>query len=307
VNLFQMYRPARSTEEPDNNGLAFSTRSDNLIALMPKPPSCNSLGKHCREIKLTVRVSDLEEESQTMQDASVTWISGHTQRMTFGQAYTADDELRVDATVHVPCKYLETLDGRPAVQPNGMPATGLNGKRPIVLCAAHRFRGPLPQGTQDPPDERHAVQLGDDAFSVYFKGKRDNLKLRLKRAAKRALPVLQSDNPCIDAPCRTGDNVKSAACCRDLTLELFLPDNHTWTEALLRSRKAPYLCKVKREDDDTAECEVISTCGFLDVDGITCTLHDRVLPNGQRAKPSLCYEWPEFDDDETGHPGCRLI
>jgi hypothetical protein len=142
---------------------------------------------------------------------------------------------------------------------------------------------------------------------VYYKGKRRNLKLKLKRNAKRALPLAASTNPCLGAPCRTGDNKKGAACCRDLTLELFLPDSHKWTEALLRSRRSPYLCKVKREDDDTVECEVISACGFLEEDGITCCLHDRVLPNNKRAKPPLCYAWPELEKDETGHPGCRLI
>jgi hypothetical protein len=151
------------------------------------------------------------------------------------------------------------------------------------------------------------VQLGNDTFSVYYKGRKRNLKLRLKRAARRALPVVQADNPCLGAPCRTGDNLRGAACCRDFTLELHLPESYEWTEALLRSRKSPYLCKVKREDDDTAECEVISACSFLKSDGISCSLHNRTLPNGRRAKPSLCYEWPELEKDETGHPGCRLI
>ncbi len=119
--------------------------------------------------------------------------------------------------------------------------------------------------------------------------------------------MLQADNPCNGAPCRTGDNKQGAACCRDLQLELFLPETRRHQEALLRSRKSPYLCKVKREDDDTVECEVISACGYLEDDGAGCVLHDRILPNGWRAKPSLCYEWPDFGPDETGHPGCRLI
>ena len=274
---------------------------------MSKPPSCRSLGKYCRELKLTLRVSDTEDESQTLQDASITWMAGHTERITFGKAYIFEHELRVGATVHVPCKYLQTLDGKIAVEPDGSPAPGVAKKNGIVRCAAHEFRGPLPQSSQVPPEKRHKAQLGDDTFAVYYKGKQRNLKLRLKRAAKRALPVLAADNPCVGAPCRTGDNKKGAACCRDFSLELFLPDSHRWTEALLKSRKSPYLCKVKREDDDTMECEVISACGFLEHDEITCSLHDRVLPNNKRAKPSLCYEWPEFGEDETGHTGCRLI
>ena len=74
----------------------------------------------------------------------------------------------------------------------------------------------------------------------------------------------------------------------------------------MRSRKKPYVCKVKREDEDILECEVISACGYLNAgDGVTCTLHGRIRPNGEPAKPYLCTEWPdELDDDETGHPGC---
>jgi hypothetical protein len=132
------------------------------------------------------------------------------------------------------------------------------------------------------------------------------MDLRLKRAAKRALPVVQANNPCATAPCYTGDNTRGAACCRDFDLELALPKTHVYHEALLRARTAPYVCKVKREDDDNMECEVISACGYLDDDEITCVLHDRTLPNGQRAKPSLCYEWPKLEEDETGHGGCVL-
>lgn len=273
---------------------------------MPTTPPCKSLGRHCRELDLTIRISDIADESQTLQDASATWMTGHTQRITFGKPYVADDELRVDATIHVPCKYLRTNDGRPAVRPDGETAPVVNGGRPGICCAAHGFRGPLPRSTQARPENRDRVRLGNGAFSVFYKGKRRRLNLRLKRAAQHALPVLQSDNPCVGAPCRTGDNVRGAACCRDLTLELMLPETQRRLEALLRSRQSPYLCKVKREDEDTVECEVISACGYLDDDGISCGLHDRILPNGWRAKPSMCYEWPDLEPDETGHTGCRL-
>jgi Fe-S-cluster containining protein len=274
---------------------------------MPRPPPCKSLGKHCREINLTIRISDIDDESQNLQDASVTWMTGHNERITFGKPYIADRERRVDATIHVPCKYLKTKDGRPAVGPNGRPVTGANGKGALVRCSAHRFKGPLPRSTQARPERRDGVQLGNGKFSVFYKGKRRSLDLRLKKSARRMLPLHPSSNPCVGAPCRTGDNVRGAACCRDFTLELHVPETQKRLEALLRARKSPYLCKVKREDDDTMECEVISACDYLDGDGISCILHNRTLPNGWRAKPSLCYEWPELGKDETGHPGCRLI
>lgn len=274
---------------------------------MPDPPECRSFGKHCRVVKLTIRISDVTEESKTLQDASVTWITGHTERISFGKAYLVDDEIRVDATVHVPCKHLRTPDGGPAIAPDGTPVPSHNGTRPEVRCAIHGFRGVVPYSTQLCGESRTEVQLKDGRFAVFYKGKHRTMDLRLKRATRRALPVVQANNPCATAACHTGDNRRGAACCRDLNLELMLPVTQVHREALLRARTAPYLCKVKREDDDTMECEVISACGYLDDDGITCVLHNRTLPNGQRAKPSLCHEWPKLEKDETGHGGCRLL
>ncbi len=271
---------------------------------MPTPPECRSLGKHCREIKITIRISDFTGESQTLQDASVTWITGHTERITYGKAYRVDDEIRADATVHVPCKHLRTPDGDPAITPANTPVPGNNGQRPEVSCAIHGFRGVVPRGSGP---SRPEVRLKDGRFAIYYKGKHRTMDLRKKRSAKRSLPVIQANNPCATAPCFTGDNKRGAACCRDFDLELALPKTHVYHEALLRARTSPYVCKVKREDEDNMECEVISACGYLDDDGITCVLHDRTLPNGQRAKPSLCYEWPKLEEDETGHGGCVLL
>jgi hypothetical protein len=274
---------------------------------MPTPPECRSLGRHCREVKLTIRISDATGESQTLKDASVTWITGHTERVTYGKAYVAEDEIRTEAIVHVPCKYLRTTDGDLAIAPDGTEVCGRDGNGTEVHCAIHGFRGAVPQSTQQRGESRHDVRLPDGRFALYYKGKRRTMDLRLKRAARRALPVVQGDNPCATAPCFTGDNKRGAACCRDYDLELALPKTQVFNEALLRARTSPYLCKVKREDDDNMECEVITACGYLDDDGITCVLHDRTLPNGQRAKPSLCYEWPKLEEDETGHGGCVLL
>ncbi len=271
---------------------------------MPTPPPCRSLGKHCREITLTVRISDIEDESQTLQDASATWMTAHRERISFGKPYVRGFERLVDATIHVPCKYLETPGGHPAVRPDGKPALQ-NGARPKVRCAAHRFRGTLPQSTQIPLEDQPSLKRPNQTFSVIYKNRRRSLKLPFKRSARRALPVVQSENPCVGAPCRTSDNKVGAACCRDLTLEIDLPKTETRLEALLRARRSPYVCRIRREDEDTMECEVLTACGYLDDgDGITCHLHDRVLPNGRIAKPSLCYEWPDLKPDEEGHPGC---
>lgn len=277
------------------------------MAPMRSPPPCTRLGRPCRELELTLRIADLDDDSQTLQDAAATWLLGHTQRITFGRPYRQKAELLVDATVHVPCKYLRVDGGGPR---RGTGATALrdlaesNG-RARAQCAAHGFRGPLPVDTAR--TEAEPVRRANGTYALFFRGRRRWLDLRLTRAAQRALPVLAGDNPCDGAPCRTADNTRGAACCRDLTLEVAAPDSDPWLEPLLRSRQSPYLCKVTRTNEETLECEVISTCAYLEGDGISCGLHDRLLPTNQLAKPSICRAWPDIEEDEVAHPGCRLV
>ena len=253
---------------------------------MPNPPPCKHLGRHCRELDVTVRISDLEDDSLTLQDAAATWLTGHTERITWDEPYVADGLFMVDATIHVSCRYLAE-----------------NGKG--ARCEAHRFTGKMPSSTQVQLAE---LQLGGDEFSIIHGRKRVPLTLPFEEEPARSLPVLESENPCANAQCRTSDNKVGAACCRDLTLELDLPESQQRAEALIRSRKAPYVCRIKRDDDETLDCEVISACGYLEEGSVNCTLHGRERPNDRPAKPSICSEWPdELEEDETGHPGCVLI
>ncbi len=255
---------------------------------MPYPPPCKSLGRHCRELDLTVRIADLADDNQTLQDAAATWLLGHTERITFGPPYVDGDELLVDATVHVPCKHLQRNgDDRAA-------------------CDVYGYRGPTPKTTQG-NKAKTRFDRGGERYLVFFKRRNRVLPLPLKRAARRALPVTSNSNPCASAQCRTADNKRGAACCRDLTLDVVLTKAETTMMALLRSRKSPYLCKVTRENDTTVECEVISACGYLGADHVSCVLHDRLLPNGRAAKPSICYEWPDLGPDDAGHPGCVFL
>lgn len=251
---------------------------------MPQPPACSRLGRHCQELDVKVRISDLDDDGLTLQDAASTWLTGHTQCITWGDPYTEGRMLYVDATIHIPCRYLDA---------NG------TGSR----CTAHGFRGRTPRSTQ--PAARR-LQLGGDRFSVIHRKRRRDLRLPMEESNGRSLPVIQDENPCATAECRTSDNTVGAACCRDLTLEIELPERRHRAEQLLRSRRSPYVCRIKRDDEDTMACEVISACGYLDpADGVSCTLHGRERPNGKPAKPSICSEWPdELDEDETGHPGC---
>lgn len=267
---------------------------------MPTPPPCSRMGRHCRELSLTLRIADLDDDSPTLQDAATTWLLGHTENISFGKPYVEASELLVDATLHVPCKYLELLDKA------DRPLARRNGRHPPkrARCTAHGYSGTAPRETRA-TTANPQVQRGE-RMRVFFRRKERWLPLPLTHAAQRSLPVLRNGNPCIGAPCRTADNKRGAACCRDLTLDVVLPPTATLSEALLRARQPPYLCKVKREGPLSVECEMISACAYLEPDGISCRLHDRLLPNGRLAKPSICREWPELGEDEVAHPGCRL-
>lgn len=250
-------------------------------------PRCRALGPQCQAVKVTLRIGDLEQESASERDALATWLTGHTERISFGEPYPKDGRLVVDATIYVPCKYLQT-----------------DGTRSTASCLAHGYRGPTPRAPAGPPQPR--FRHDQDRFSIVYHGKRRVVALRPRPSRAHPLPVIHH-NPCVGAPCRTADNKRGAACCRDLTLDVLDNPGDDALEALLRSRRSPYLCKVSRESSDLIECEVISACGYLDEDGVGCTLHERLRPDGQPAKPFVCTEWPNLDPDHTGHPGCRLL
>ena len=244
---------------------------------------------------MTLSVADLEDDAPT-RDALATWLLGHGQRISFGTPYVRGARVLVDAVVHVPCKYLET-DG------DGPGRTGMARSR------AHGFTGPLPRTSR--PARAPAQRHPDGSLTLVHRGRQRRLDLEARSARARALPVIHhGGNPCHGAPCRTADNTRGAACCRDLTLEVVAPayeQRSEHLEALLLARRAPYLCKTERVSADILECEIISACGYLEDDGISCALHDRVRPDGATAKPYVCSEWPDLGPDDVGHPGCRLL
>jgi hypothetical protein len=268
---------------------------------MSKPPPCAGLGPQCRELPITIHIADLEEDGPTFHDAAATWLLGHTERIHMGKPYVLGTDMLVDAVIRIPCKYLSLQE--PDVDGGG--ADGATGRS--ARCTAHGFTAFPPHRPAPHPNGTQERQLRNGKYVVVFKGQQRSLPLPLKRAAQRALPVVQGSNPCVGAPCRTADNRRGAACCRDLTLDVVVHESETMLERLLRARKPPYLCKVKRTSPDLVECEVISACAYLADDGISCALHNRLLPNGRPAKPSICSEWPDLEPDDTGHPGCVLL
>jgi hypothetical protein len=228
---------------------------------------------------VTLRVGSLDEGSTSL-DHEATWLLGHTDRITFGELWAGEGDLYVDAVLHVPCRYLGADGGS-------------------ARCGLYGYEGAEPPRPRRPPQPR---RLGGDRFQVVDRCRTAVRVLPLPQPAGRALPVLNGVNPCAGAPCRTADHRQGAACCRDLQVEIMGTHDETRLEALVRSRRSPYLCKIERAGDFSLEAEMISACGYLGEDGVACSLHGRRRADGRPAKPDLCTEWPP--KNRGLHPGC---
>jgi hypothetical protein len=250
------------------------------LATAPAAPPCRSLGVQCRSLRVTLRIGELEEGPESL-DHEATWLLGHTQHIDFLELWEGEGDLYVEAVLHVSCRYLHQ-EGRTA------------------RCRAHGFAGPAPRAARRQPQP---LQLGADRFVLVEECRNAVQTLPLP---PRSLPVLEShngtDNPCATALCRTADNTRTAACCRDLQVEIMCTRAQRRLEALVRSRRSPYLCKIERGGDYSLEVEMISACGYLEADGVACSLHGRHRPDGRTAKPDLCFEWPP--KNRGLHPGC---
>jgi hypothetical protein len=248
----------------------------------PRPsnvPPCTRLGRQCQSIPVTLRIGELEGGDPL--DHEATWLLGHTERITFGEMWESEGDMFVDAVIHVPCKYLRS---------DGTRAT----------CSVYGYEGPAPR----PRRVEQPRQLGGDRFRLVETGRTVTRRLPLPR---RSLPVLSTpepagENPCATARCETADHRRGAACCRDLQVEIMCTRRERKLEALVRSRRSPYLCKVNRPGDYSIEAEIISACAYLEPGGVNCTLHGRERADGRSAKPALCFEWPP--KRKTLHPGC---
>jgi hypothetical protein len=241
------------------------------------------MGTQCRSLRVTLRVGSFEDGITSL-DHEATWLLGHTGNITFHELWAGEGDLYVEATLHIPCRYLEESNGQ-------------------SRCRAHGYTGPRPRQRAR---ERQQLQLGGDRFVVVQRARN---AIRDLPFPPRSLPVLETPtvagadaNPCATARCRTADNKMKAACCRDLQIEIMCTRRQRSLEALVRSRRSPYLCKIDREGDHSIEVEVISACGYLGEDGVACTLHGRHRADGRPAKPDLCSEWPP--KNQGLHPGC---
>ncbi len=238
------------------------------------------MGSQCQSLALTLRLTS-PDENPTTSDHEATWALGHTERVSFGVLWEDDGDLYSDTVFHIPCRHLKD-------QGNG-----------TSRCAAHGYRGKTPKVSYPKAQPR---QLGGDKFRVVDGRMLVTRDLPMAPAPKRSLPVVDGANPCATARCETSDHKQKAACCRDMTVEIMCTKREKKLEALVRHRKAPYLCKVNRDSDFALEAELISACGYLGADGVACTLHGRVRADGRPAKPALCSDWPP--KNEELHPGC---
>ena len=240
---------------------------------------CRKLGSQCRALRVTLRVGSLEE-GDTSLDHEATWLLGHTQHITFGDLWWGEGDLYVEAILHVPCRWLRSDDE-------------------TSQCRLFGYRGAAIRPPTRPVQPR---RLGGERFRIVDAKRMVARSLPPAPPPRRALPVLGGENPCASAPCRTADHRQGAACCRDLQVEIMCTRGNRRLEALVRSRRSPYLCKIERGGDFSLDVEMISACGYLGDDGVACSLHGRVRADGRPAKPDLCTEWPP--KNRGLHPGC---
>ena len=256
------------------------TMPDPLTKPLPMwAPPCRRMGRQCESLQVTLRVGSLEEGTTSL-DHEATWLMGHTAQITFGSLWEGEGDLYVDAVLHVPCRWLKREGG-------------------AARCGLYGFTESLPTPRRQPQPRR----LGANRFQVVDRMRPAIRRLPLSPPPRtRSLPVLDEANPCAAAPCQTADHRRGAACCRDLQIEIMCTNDQPRLEALVRSRRPPYLCKIDRPGDFSLEVEMISACGYLDDDGVACSLHGRLRADGRPAKPDLCSEWPP--KNRGLHPGC---
>ncbi len=243
------------------------------------PPPCRRLGRRCHTLDVTIRVTTADRD----EDHDATWLLGHTERLAFGPLFERDGELWCKATIDVPCRFL---------------APGDDGH--TSRCTALGFTSLLRPRRRTPAPRR----LGRDQFAIVEKRRLVGRRLPAPSVPRRALPLAPvASNPCATARCSTSDHRLGAACCRDIQLDIRCSTRQPMLEALIRSRKPPYLCKTERVDDTQLVVEIISACGFLTEDKL-CDLHGRSRPDGLPAKPLLCSTRPE---KRSGlHSGCAF-
>jgi hypothetical protein len=239
------------------------------------------MGSHCDALPVVLRVATQENGVESA-DHEATWLLGHTERITFlGELKRDGRDLYHEAILQVPCKYLRQDSG--------------GGGR----CSAHGYSRPTGPRGLDPAEPR---RFAGDRFRIVEAGKVVTRSLAPADHPPRQLPLHAGSNPCATAPCRTADNRRGAACCRDLQVEIMCTPKQRRLEALLHARKVPYLCKLERVSPFSLGAELISACAFLLEDGVRCGLHGRRRADGRPAKPDLCSQWPEPGD--TYHTGC---
>ena len=251
-------------------------------SLSPTPATdlpCRKLGSQCHALRVTLRVGSLEEGDESL-DHEATWLLGHTERITFGHLWWGEGDLYVEAILHVPCRHFRS-DGE-------TDHCRLFGFREAARRRGRRSNQPR--------------RLGGNRFRMVESKRVVTRSLPPPPAPRHALPVLGGENPCATAACRTSDHRRGAACCRDLQVEIMCTKGDRRLEALVRSRRSPYLCKIERGGDFSLDVEMISACGYLEEDGVACALHGRTRPDGRPAKPDLCTEWPP--KNRGLHPGC---
>ena len=230
--------------------------------------------------RVTLRVGSLED-GDTSLDHEATWLLGHTEQITFGELWAGNGDLYVEATLHVPCRFLARTE-------------------PGAECRLYGYRGAAPRARAAREQPR---RLGGQRFRVVDR-EADGDEIPARRPPRQPAPFRSwpATNPCADAPCRTADNRRAAACCRDLQVEIMCTRRSGGWRPWCAPEGRRISVRSSGKATSRSMSEMISACGYLGDDGVACSLHGRARAEGRPAKPDLCTEWPP--KNRGLHPGC---
>ena len=154
-----------------------------------------------------------------------------------------------------------------------MPCRYLHEDGDRATCRAHGFEGPTPRGPRREPQPlpaRRRPLRGGGGLPERRPGApppaRSLPVLATPPPARTPAPRHRAGPPTTPAGAPAAGTSRSRSC---------VPEGQRRLEALVRSRRSPYLCKIERAGDYSLEVEMISACGYLGADGVACTLHGR--------------------------------
>ena len=241
-------------------------------------------GSQCQSIRVTLRDRRAGGRPDSL-DHEATWLLGHTAQIDFLELWEGEGDLYVDAVAPRPLSL-----SAPGGRPGPMPGARLRGARAPGARGASRSRcSSAATASWSSTDCRNAVL-------------RASASPRARCRCSRTAPVARATTPAPRpraAPPTTPAKPPAAVTCRSRSCAP--GPSADWRRWCVRAARR-ISARSSGPATTSLEVEMISACGYLEGDGVSCSLHGRHRADGRTAKPDLCFEWPP--KNRGLHPGC---